>query len=137
MKMGSAVIEGRKYEFGFWDVDTSTEYLTKLAKLLAEPFGAMVGGTKAGGVSSLMDADVSSLNMEALTKAFQGLATRLNEEEVKDILRQCTKSVLCDGKPIEYDSHFLGKVGLLFRVAIANLKHQYSDFLPASLGVAK
>lgn len=138
MQLGEATIKGQKYQFGYWDVDTSTSYLTKLLKLLGEPLAmALLGAIEAKeDGQSLMDVDMDQLKGEAIAKAFQGLAARLNENEVKEILRQCQKGVMCDGKQIDYNTHYMGKIGLLFQVSLANLKHQYSDFLGDGLGLA-
>ena len=137
MTLGEATIKGAKYQFGYWDVDTSTEYLTKLIKLLGEPIAMTLLGVvdaKEPG-KSLMDVDMDSVKAEAIAKAFQGLATRLNENEVKEILHQCQKGVLCNGKAIDYNAHYMGKIGLLLQVSLANLKHQYADFLGDGLGL--
>lgn len=136
MKLGEAKIDGKTYSFGYWDVDTSTEYLAKLIKLLGEPIARVMLGVveKKEAGQSILDVDTKNLNTEAVASAFQGLALRLNEEEVKDLVRQCTRGILCDGKKIDYQSHFLGKIGHMMRVCLANLKHQYADFLAASPG---
>ena len=139
MKMKEVTIDGKKYSFGYWDVDTSTEYLTKLIKLLGEPLAMILLGAvdKKEEGQSLMDIDTSQIKGDAIAAAFKGLASRLSEDEVKQIMRQCANGVLCDGKKIDYNSHFMGKIGHLFRVALANLKHQYSDFLGAGLGLGE
>ena len=70
MKLGEADINGQKYSFGFWDVDTSTEYLTKLIKLLGEPLAMFIMGaadSKEDG-QSLMDLDMNNVKSESTSK---------------------------------------------------------------------
>ena len=91
------------------------------------------------GLKGMLDAEMGdeNMNFESIAQAFRGLSSRLDEDEVKDLLRQCTTGVLCGGKPLDRNQHFLGKIGLMFKVSVANLRHQYSDFLGGSLGPAE
>lgn len=142
MKMGEFTIGDEKYQCGTWDVDTATDTLTKLVKLLGEPLVMVLMGAvestkdKEGGLKALMNTDIDDLKTESIAKAFNGLAMRLNEKEVKDVLRLCTSQMLCNGKQIEYNTHFMGRIGLLMRVAMQVLRHQYRDFLGGNLGLA-
>lgn len=140
MQLGEKLIDGKKYQVGYWDVDTSTATLTKLFKILGEPLAKILLGAleekKEG--QSLMDVKLDGAQAKFVAEAFSGLSSRLDEGEVQKLLRQCCgQGLLCDGKQVEYNSHFMGKIGHLFKVAFFVLRHQYSDFLGESLDLAK
>ena len=130
-QMGEGTVDGLKYEVGHWPVDKATGMLTKLIKILGEPLAMVivgaVGNKKDG--ESIMDADLSALKGESISKAFAGLSTRLDEHEVQKMLKEINEGILCDGKRIDYNTHYMGRIGHLFRVSMFVLKHQYSDFL--------
>ena len=145
-KMGEFTIDGHKYQCGTWDVDTATNTLTKLVKLLGEPLVMVLMGAVdsvkekggGGGLQSLMNTELEDIKTEAIGKAFQGLALRLNEQEVKDLFRLCCgQQLLCDGKQIDYNAHFMGRIGHLLKVTMQVLRHQYRDFLGGNLGLGK
>lgn len=146
LKMGEFTIGSEKYQCGTWDVDTATETLTRLVKLLGEPIVMVLMGVVenkqakggGGGLSALMDTDIDDIKTEAIAKAFQGLAMRLHEDEVKGILKLCCgDQLLCNGKPVVYNEHFMGRIGHLLKVSMHVLRHQYQDFLGGNPGLAK
>jgi len=136
MQLGEKEIGGHNYSVGYWDVDTSTATLTRLFKILGEPLGKVLLGALEGKEEgqSLLDVKLDENQGKFLSEAISGLSMRLNEDEVKNLLRQCCKQLLCDGKQIDYNTHFMGKIGHLFKVCLFVLRHQYSDFLGESLG---
>lgn len=136
MKMGKAVVDGKNYEFGFLDIDTSMEYLTKLMRLLGEPLAKfLLGALGEGSLKDLLDKDMDALKGDGLSEAISNLSSRLREDEVKDILRTLGgKGILCEGKKIAFDAHYMGKPGHLMRVALANARFQFGDFLGGSPG---
>ena len=125
-------IDNHKYSIGHWHVDKQVEMMAKLFKLLGEPLAMfLMGGVEPkAGVASILD---KQIDPSIIGKAVAGLASRINEEEVKVLFRQIvTDQVLCDGKQFDYNTHFMGRIGHLMRVTMAVLKHQYSDFLGES-----
>lgn len=140
MKMGEFTIDNHKYQCGTWDVDTATDTLTTLTKLLGESLVMVLMGAvetakenrkegEPGGLQGLMNMDVEKIKTDVIAKAFQGLSTRLNHAEVKQILHLCSDQLLCDGKRVDYNTHFMGRIGHLLKVTVQVLRHQYRDFL--------
>lgn len=138
-EMGKSEIDGEKYQVGDWPVDKATGMLTKLVKLLGEPIAMVLLGAikdqKEG--ESLMDMDVEKLKGDVIASAFKGLASRLDEREVQQMFREFTTDILHSGKKVDYDAHFMGRIGHLFRVSVFVLRHQYSDFLGGNPALAK
>ena len=146
MKMGEFTIDGVKYQCGTWDIDTATDTLTRLVKLLGEPLVMVLMGAVdsqkskggSGSISGLLNTDIEDIKTEAIASAFKGLSMRLNEDEVKQLLRQCCgQQLLANGKQVVYDEHFMGRIGLLLKCTMQVLRHQYRDFLGGNLGLAK
>lgn len=129
------VIGEHKYTIGHWTVDKQVEILTKLTKLMGETLLRMfiLGGDQKKESTGVMD---NPAVMEAVAASFGGLVTRLNEQEVKQLLRDIvTDQVMCDGKQFDYNTHFMGRIGHLFKVSLAVVRHQYSDFLDVIPGL--
>lgn len=121
-------LDGHQYTIGQWPVQKSLRMFTRLTKLLGEPIAAFVMGAQAspGETKSFMDKDLSS---DTIAKAVHTLAERLDEELVVRTFEEITSEILCDGKPVVFNVHFMGRIGHLFKVSIAVLRVQYSDFL--------
>lgn len=142
-KTSTKSIDGHKYEVGHWDIDKQLGVMTRLIKLLGEPLARTLMGAvseankseknagKKVGMKDLLDMDLS----KHLNEAVSALIMRLNEDEVKQLLRDVTTDLLCDNKPVVYDTHFMGRIGHLLKVAVFCIRHQYSDFLDVLPGL--
>jgi hypothetical protein len=135
-ELGESTIDGKKYQASHWPVDKATKMLAKLIKILGEPLAMVIMGASEnkpeGG--SVLDVSMNDVNMDAIGTAIKGLASRLDEDEVVKIFRDCLESgVLCEGKKFDYNTHFMGRIGHMMRVMIFVLKHQYQDFLADGL----
>jgi len=132
-------IDGQKYLVGHWHVDKQLEVMTRLIKILGEPLAMLIMGSESSKGQSLKDKLDGEMNMDAIAQAFKGLALRLNEEEVKTLFKDVTHGVKCDGKDIDFNTQFMGRIGHLFKVSLFCIKHQYQDFLgdvPALGGIS-
>lgn len=134
-KTTSGMIDGKKYEVGHWSVDKQLDIMTKLIKLLGEPIAMMVMGALQQ-KGSLKEALSAELTMKASQESIKALMSRLNETEIKSLLREVTEGVLCDNKQISFDVHFMGQIFHLLKVALFCIKHQYQDFLDVLPGLA-
>ena len=133
-KMTSGLIDGSKYEVGHWAIDKQLDIMVKLIKLFGEPIAMMLMGAlqSKGGIKEALSSELSAKSSQEAIKALMG---RLNEAEVKSLLRECTESLLCDGKQIAYDVHFMGRIFHLLKVALFCIRHQYQDFLDVLPGL--
>lgn len=122
-KLENVLIDGETYQIGQWPVDKSLEMLTWLTKTLGESFAALANGN----IEELMDREISAV----IGPALKSLIPRLHENEVKERARDIVDGILCGGKKVVYDVHFMGRIGLLFKVMGEVLKVQYSDFFDA------
>lgn len=128
-KTTEVTIDNAKYTIGHWHIDKQTDTLVKLIKLLGEPLVYMMVGAKKpqDAVQSFIDREI---DVDGIGKAVAALTLRLGEADVKALLRDMvTDQVLCDGKQFDYNTHFMGRLGHLMKVAVAVVRHQYADFL--------
>lgn len=126
-KVEKKVVDNHTYEIGQWSVDQSLGMMTWLIKTFGESVVALLGSTS---LSKMMENDIDGPAMKMM---MMGLGSRLMEDEVKARMREIfSGGILCDGKQFEYNTHFQGRIGHLFKVAVAVLRVQYSDFFGAS-----
>jgi hypothetical protein len=126
-------VGGHEYQVNMWHPDKAIRNLTWLTKMCGEGLLGLLMQTNS--VKDLMDSDVDT---QLLYPALKALLSNLNErnmvEKVNEILD--ADSMLCDGKPIKYETHFMGRTGHLLAVLAQIIKVQYSDFfdvLPANV----
>lgn len=124
-KISEKVIDGKKYMIGHWPVDTQLTMMTRLIKLLGEPLAMIIMGGE-GSKKSILDV---KLDGSVIGPAISALSLRLHEDEVKQMFRDAVSGVKCDGKDIEFNTHFMGRIMHLMKVATFCLRHQYQDFL--------
>jgi hypothetical protein len=144
-------VDGRSYEFEQFNTTTALKTLAKLTKIIGEPLMIALGALGleklapaklVNGVPepvkkrNLMDTDLNPLNTAVLGKAVAALIDRLDETEVVDLVKRLVSGpgVLCDHKPFQFDDHFIGEPGHLFKVVRAALEAQYGNFLGAVTG---
>lgn len=129
-------VDGALYEFEQMNTTTALKTLTTLTKLIGEPvmmtLGSVMKDLKPGAKFKLLDVDFNTLNADALAKAVKILIENMDDSRVVDLVKRLTsEKVLCDHKPIVFDTHFSGKLGHLFKVLGAALEAQYGSFLDA------
>lgn len=119
-------VDGQKYEFEQLGAKDSLKTLMKLSKIVGRPFIMSIGASQGKG---------KPLNTELLAQAAGILFQSLEETETLNIIESLTaKKALCDGKMINFDSHYSGKIDHLFRVLNAALEVQYGNFFAAVTG---
>lgn len=120
------VIDGKNYEFSQYGAKQGLKMLLRLSKIIGEPLAmGMSAFYGQGGKTESIKGDV-------LGRAVKALMSNAHEDEVLDL---CTKfsseDMLCDGKKIDFNSHYEGNFGLMFRVIQAALEVQYGNFFDA------
>ena len=114
-------------------LDETTDWLIKT---FGEGFLTMFmseGGFET--VDNVVSGDVDS---EEGKKAIQEFATKIlnniDPKEYTKYARIITNGIKCDGAVIDFQFHFVRKMGELHLVMFHILKHQYGDFLDAGAG---
>ena len=126
------------YEFGTWGIDKANEnfaFLMQHAETLLDP---IMNGIKAVGLDDDLSLEgfLEDESMQALVKgagsAVAKILAGIGPRDFKKKMREYTEGILCDGKKVEYDTHFLGRPTHLYMVVGFQLFYQYSDFLDES-----
>ncbi len=130
---------GRIYLIGHWSVDKSLQTLVWLTKTFGEGFvtlftstagSQLLFGSKDSEEESKKDDDVSEEEEAQMIKDFvNSIVDRLDEEQYVKYAKHIIDGVRLDGKKIDFNQHFIGRMGELHMVMFQVLKVQYSDFL--------
>ena len=124
MKLSKVEVGGHTYELGEWPVDKAIEIMTWLSQTIGPVLFQAVSGAQS--LSSVMDADLGQVLNQGVVNAL----TNIKSAEVKERFRQIAGvDLLCDGKQIDYNTHYQGRIGHLLKVSVAVIKFQYADFL--------
>jgi hypothetical protein len=119
-------IDGHNYEFYQLGAVKSLKILTRILKIIGEPIGLITGE------ATVKDFLKTELNSDILGKALKALTDKLDEELVVNTIKELLEPVLCDGKRIQFDLHFQGRIGHLLKVVKAALEVNYKDFFGVS-----
>ena len=138
-ELASKTIDGKKYEFEQFGAKHSLRIMARLTKIMGEPLamaiGALSNKEKGASAKSILDRQIDG---DILGKAVKALVERLDEDTVIDLMEELTaKSTLCDGKKIDFNAHYTGDIGHLFKVAYAALEVQYGNFFGGLIGKQK
>ena len=120
------IVDNETYIVGLMDPKTALRILTRLTKLLGEPLVAFLSNVDpADPKKSILDSQISP---DVIANALRGLVGRLDEDMVIETAEQLCTVVLYKGKPVQFDTHFMGRIGHMVKVIGKVLKVQYSDF---------
>ena len=116
-----------EYQVNMWHPDKAMLNLAWVVKMVGEPV-----------ITILMQVDtleelMEKVDSEVLVPAVKSLITQINEKEFVEKVNSFTEGMLCDGKQVEYETHFLGYPGHLMKVVYFVLKAQYEDFFDEPL----
>lgn len=129
-----AEIDGLQYEFQKWGADDSLRVLSRIARIIAEPAGVVIGnlvvGSK-GDIKKLLDFDFDE---DMIAKAIRSLMLNLDEDVNLALIKKISsEGVMCNGAKISFNTHFQDKLDHLYDVVLAGLEVQYGNFLGALL----
>jgi hypothetical protein len=117
-------IDGKKYEFEKWGAESSLATLIKIAKIAGKPLGIFLGSAVSGnGLKTEISPDLMASACEALVQ-------NMDEQNCINLIKKLSsEKVLCDGRKINFDTHYEDQLSHLFRVVKASLEIQYGNFL--------
>ncbi len=124
-------IDGRTYSFGMIPAEESIDVEVAVARVIGEPlFRAF---TDKQGTAGLTKEQQDEEAKAAGAAAVGMLMSRMQADELRRTMASVFNYVGCDDKPRLSINDFTGRNRERWQVFIAALKHNYSDFLPASL----
>jgi len=125
-------IEGHTYEFSQFGARESLKVLGKLTKIIGEPLTLGLSGVKGGGNFLGREIDLTILGRAV------GILGQHFDDEAISLIESLTSGdrVLCDGKKVDFLSHYEGKLDLMFKVLYAALEVQYGNFFKGLTALA-
>lgn len=128
-----ANLAGKDYLITHWDVDKALETMVWLTKTFGEGFVAIF--TKGDSVEDALNIteDMSDEeNTEAILSFMSRTIDRLDAKEYVKYSKIIVDGVKCDGKSIDFRTHFVGRLSTLHMLMFSVLRFQYGDFLGES-----
>lgn len=120
------VIDGRTFSFGFIPPEEAIDVHVTVAKVIGEPlFKAFMDHKTTG--STEEDSE------KAGTAAIALMLSKMNAADLKAAMTKVFQYTSCDGNRVEINSTFVGKPGTMYKVFVAGLAYNFSDFLPEGL----
>jgi len=129
-------INGRNYLIGDWDVDKSLETMVWIVKTFGEGFLALFMSEDGfESVEGIVNGNVESDEEKKLIKDFASkILDKIDPKEYTKYAKIICAGVRCDAKEINFQFHFVRRMGELHTLMFHILKHQYGDFLGAGAG---
>lgn len=126
------IVEGKEYTVKPFYTSEGLILLTEISLLVGEPLINLALQMKKG------EKKVSELEFD-VSSVMAGLTSRLKPESVDQLFQKILKNTMLgkSSNPLDYDSHFIGQYGHLFKVVGKSLEAQYGDFLDALKGLVK
>jgi hypothetical protein len=140
-------INGRTYTIGSWGVDKALETMVWLTKTFGEGFLSLLmagegvedakkllDGTEVDDEGEIRNKTEKELKEDkALIMEFAGkIREQLDAKEYVKYSKIIIEGIRCGGAPINFNTHFMGKMAELHQVMLQCLRHQYGDFLEGS-----
>ena len=130
---GTVELDGKVYIIGDWPVDKSLKVLVWLTKTFGESIAGIFMTEE--GFETLdsfqEDGESSEKTKLAIAEFVTKLLKNLDEDQYVRYCKVIVEGVQCEAKDINFNFHFLGKVGTLHTLMFHVLKQQYRDFFSA------
>lgn len=112
----SVTIDDQVFNIALLMPSKAFELGAKLLKLVGEPVAALA--------MSKSEADL----LQALPLAVRGLTSNMDNKETLSLIKILFQTVSLNGKSINFEEYFQGRMGHMFKVLIALINIQFSDF---------
>src|SRR4051812_43702138 len=99
-------IDSREYSFSKFGAKHGLKILLRLAKIIGKPLalGYAAVGDQRDGTTAFIDRNI---NGDLLAQAVESLMKNAHEDEVIELCMELSsKTVLCEGKQIDFNSHY-------------------------------
>jgi len=125
-------IDGKNYSFGYWQVDPAIERLTLFVEIFGSSLATfLIGGAKAAQEQDNKALDTEVTELDFIKEGIESLIPRLKEDKVKKLVKDFQQNLMCDNKKVSdnYNEHYKGQLGHMFKVIAAQARYQFADFL--------
>lgn len=115
------VIQGKTYEIEALKTTPAMILWERVMKVLAPTLGVGIDSLRAGE----FDIPVENDTFRHLAITF---TTSLGDVQFASTCKDVLQSLKCDGKEVDYEEHFKGRLGLLFEVLSYSFEVNFKDF---------
>ena len=133
-------IDGLEYRFSQMGAEQATELLMEISSSVGETVGLLVGPLTSflrPGKADLNSKLDEPFDPELFAKAARAFFNSTDKKKVVRVLKEFIgdNACTCDNKKINFNVHYQGKLGHMFKVFFAALEAQYGNFSDVLRGV--
>lgn len=123
-------LDGKVYIIGDWPVDKSLKVLVWLTKTFGESLAGIFMTEEGFETLDNLQSDekVSESTKTAIADFVTKLLSNLDEDQYVKYCKLICEGVKVDGKDLNFNLHFVGKIGTLHTLLFNVLQQQYRDF---------
>lgn len=122
----STEINGRIYEAYLLSATRGNEVFVILIKLFGSAIASAVNVSDLG--KFIKTQDIGDLNID-FTSIVKKISENLNTDEYINMVKTLTGTCTCDGSRIEFDGHFRGRYGEMFKVLGWTIKINFEEVI--------
>lgn len=120
------------YIIGTWTVDKSLEIFVWLTKTFGEGFVSIFMQQDEQTAEALKSGGADDVEAKVIEEFVSKIVDRLEPAEYTKYARKICDGIKCNGQDLNFNTHFMGRIGELHFLMFHALRHQYSDFLEGS-----
>ena len=113
-------IDDQEYKLSMFMPSKAFKLGARVAKVIGEPLAAMASAA----------GDEYKVN-DSLVTAARALFSRLDETEVWVLVQELLRCASQDGRLVDIELHFQGRLGSLLKLVLEILEYQFADFMQA------
>lgn len=125
MGVETHVIDSIEYEFYCLKTSEALKTLTYILKVASESLGKVIAGARSvDNIKSILDND--DIDIEGIISS---IVNRLDDPRTLEVAQTLVSSVYRNGKKLDFDTYFKGKILHLSKVLMQAGRVNFSDFL--------
>jgi hypothetical protein len=127
-------VDGSLYEFAKWGAEKAMDTFLDITGIIGKPLSALMAAIHAsqvdGAESQAITIDTAAAIAEQLTS---NIGT--HKKTCMAVIKRLTSGpeVFCDGKKVDFDTHYASRISHLFEVVRAAVEVQYGNFFEDAL----
>lgn len=133
LELAKKEIDGSVYEFEQFGAKKATKLLIRLTKIIGPALSIAIAEISKAGSKE----DAKKLSSTVFGQSIQALVMNVGNEDEAIALMEAfaSEKCLCDGKKINFDTHYQNKLLHLGKVLAAALEVQYGNFFEEVTGL--
>ena len=126
-------VDNETYEFAKWNTEESLEVLLDLMAIAGQSAGGIASQVARNGT---LDADIPESTVDAFMGRIAGQLITNRPMVLRVLKKLATHKLLCNGKIVVFDTHYVDRLPHMFKVARYAAEVQYGNFFEEFKGTA-